>query len=116
MPEARVCLCTSRITATAAATLDSTSLLPRQTLDETWSTATAARRCLLEAINDVAQVNGPIGLTLLIGPPLNAVLLNRLILEGAQKRVYLLVYLVILILADPLNWAVMGTFDGDKGV
>ena len=58
------------------------SLLSGQVLDETWPVSpTVLDR--LEAVNDVPKKDGPVGLALLGGPPLNAVSFDRLLLKGA---------------------------------
>ena len=72
-------------------------LVPRQTVNKTGPVRAPARRCrLLKAINDVSEVHGSILLVVLAGPALDTLLVKVGLLEGIQKRVYLLLNLILL--------------------
>ena len=69
-------------------------LVPCEAVDETWSTgAPTWRLSLVEAVNHVSKVDGPILLILLICPPLDTALVQVLLFERIQKRVNLQLYL-----------------------
>ena len=70
--------------------------MPREAFDEAGPALAAARRRLglLEAIDHVSQIDGPVMLILLICPSLNSNLVQVLLFEGVQKCVYLLLDLI----------------------
>ena len=73
-------------------------LVPRQTVDQAGSVgASARRRSLLKAVNDVSEVHGSVLLVILTGPALDTLLVEVGLLERIQKRVYLLRNLVLLL-------------------
>ena len=74
--------------------------VPREGLDEAGARA-AAGLGLLEAVDDVAQVDGSVLLVLLVRPALDARRVDVALLEGVQERVDLLLDLVQLLLLVP---------------
>lgn len=59
---------------------------------------------LLEAVNDVAEVQGPLVLAVLVGPALDARLVERVLFERVQEGVDLLLDVLARLRCLPVRW------------